>query len=149
MFDQVLKFMILLFLGLQATICLADGLTVSVAELKAKSAQKLSKEELDALVPDSTFRNETESSNRSWTHYKDGTLAAFGQKKPGQGSTYPASAHGKWRVTDDGKLCVEVEWPVIATEKWCLIVSKLEDYYVGVRNDVDDAVKGYKFALKK
>lgn len=145
---KMLQATLFILLGVWAVNCRADELTVTVGELKTKAAQKLSKEDLEALIPGSSLRGETVRSNRSWKHEKDGKLEASGQRKPGQGSTRSVMGTGTWKVSDGGRLCVDIDWPT-EKEKWCRLIYKLDDYYVGVKDDTDDAVKGDKFTLKK
>jgi hypothetical protein len=145
---KILQAALLALLGAWAVNCIADDLTVTVGELKAKSAEKLSKADLDALIPGASYRGETVRSYRSWAFEKDGTLVASGQRKPGQGTTSNAMGRGSWQVSDGGRLCVDIDWPR-DKEKWCRFVYHLGDYYVGVKDDKDDAIAGDKFTLKK
>jgi hypothetical protein len=130
-----------------STLALADEMTL--ADVKAKGANKLSAEDLKGLLPGATNRSETERASRSWNHGADGKLMAFAQGKAGASQGRGNSGPGTWRVTDDGKYCVEVAWKQISDEKWCRVVYKLGDSYYGFSDDTNETAKGYAFTLSK
>jgi uncharacterized protein YdeI (BOF family) len=126
---------------------LADEMTL--ADAKAKGASKLSADDLKGLLPGATNRSETERASRSWNHGADGKLQATAQGKAGTSAGRATSAFGTWRVTDDGKYCVEVAWKQVSDEKWCRVVYKVGDSYYGFSDDSNESAKGHPFTLSK
>jgi hypothetical protein len=130
-----------------SAVTLADEMTL--ADAKAKAASKLSADDLKSLLPGATNRSETERNNRSWNHGADGKLQATAQGKAGSSAGRATSAFGTWRVSDDGKYCVEVAWKQVSDEKWCRVVYKLGDSYYGFSDDSNESAKGHAFTLSK
>jgi hypothetical protein len=133
---------------------------MTLAAAKKNGAQKLTKEQLAELLPKATFRAEIGSSRRSWLHAADGTLTgdmtSTGTPK-GAGGRGGASksmgmsggqGSGTWRVTGDGRYCVEIAWSK-NTEKWCRVLYRLGDDYFGFKDDTDDSVLDRKLVLEK
>lgn len=132
---------------------------MTLAAVKKNGAQKLTKEQLAELLPKATFRTESQGSNRSWLHGADGTLAGditmSGVPKSGGGRGGArgqmgrgGQASGTWRVTGDGKYCVEIAWSQ-NTEKWCRVLYRLGNDYFGFRDDTDESVLDRTLVLEK
>ncbi len=138
---------VLFFLAFGA---LAEDFITTIGEVKAKGGQKLSKGDLDALIPGTSMGSETEKVTRTWLHEKGGKLVGSFNPKPGAGNQNikNTTGLGAWKVSDDGRLCVEIEWPR-SSEKWCRLVYKVGSGYVGFGNDTEDDAKGHRFTLRK
>ncbi len=103
---------------------------------------KLSKEELQALLPNTEVMHVSKAGSvRRWKNEPDGafvastTNAKYGSVLGTQGG----SARGTWRINDEGKYCVQIDWKREA-EDWCAWLVKAADgsYYL---NRVDPARK--------
>ncbi len=132
----------------------------TLASAKKDGAQKLTREQLVELLPKATFRTEKAKSQRSWLHAADGTLTgdmtSTGGPK-GAGGRGGASksmgmgggqGSGTWRVTGDGRYCVEITWSK-STEKWCRVLYRLGNDYFGFKDDTDESVLDRKLVLEK
>jgi len=49
----------------------------------------------------------------------------------------PLVAEGKWRITDEGRFCVRIEWPGYDPEDWCRLIVKSGGKYFAVDSDQD------------
>jgi hypothetical protein len=114
----------------------AEEMTLDAA--RKAGGQKLTREELASVLPKLTLRAESERAQRTWYHNADGSLRATATAKAGRGSGAPTKAEGMWRVSQDGKYCVEVQWT--APEKWCRMLYKVGNEYFGFRDDNDATV---------
>jgi hypothetical protein len=103
---------------------------------------RLSKDELTALVTnaETSYLNRSGSLHR-WRNDPGGNfVVSTDSKKHGSVMGMKASsAPGTWRISDEGKYCVQIEWRR-EREDWCAYVVKGEDgaYYL---NKVDPARK--------
>ena len=116
---------------------LADSLKTS--ELEEKGAAKLSKGELQSLLPGAKVRSVAPStgSTRTWENTADGKFYASSDNRGALGGKQGlAQARGEWRLSDDGKYCVEIDWGR-SPEKWCRTMYKLGDKYYGAGKDKD------------
>lgn len=89
-------------------------------------AAKLTAEELKALLPGTKVTHHSkEGSLRRWTNNSDGNfVASSDNKKFGSAlGTSSRSAPGTWRVSDEGKYCIAIEWGRVS-ENWCAFVLK-------------------------
>jgi hypothetical protein len=90
---------------------------------------KLSRDELQSFIPGTKVHHVIQSgSSRTWTNEPDGKFVASTDGKKysmtGEGST----GHGSWRISDDGKYCIEIDWKR-DSEKWCSFVWRTEKGY--------------------
>ena len=105
----------------------------SLGDVKAKGGVQLDVRELRDLMPGAKVVSRTQAgSTRSWQNRPDGTFTATsdGRGQSGGRNTY-ASGEGTWRVTDDGKWCVTIQWPR-SPDNWCRYMFRLDDKYYGV-----------------
>ncbi len=114
------------------TLLVAGSLnTVAVAD---DAAVKMTKDELLAFLPGTNVTHVNKGgSTRRWTNDPDGTLAAStDNKKYGSGMGVRIhTSRGTWKVSDDGKYCIDIDWKREA-EKWCYSVLKAADgYFLG------------------
>lgn len=122
-------------------------LVVAVVVLVAASpvladgaAAKMSKEELLAFLPGTEVVYTTRAGSlHRWNNAPDGKFVASTDNRKYGGATglHGGTAPGTWRVDDDGKYCVQIDWSR-ELEKWCAYIIKADDgaYYL---NSVDPA----------
>jgi hypothetical protein len=135
---------------LAATVATADAPAL-LGDLDALNAQKLSKEQLDQLIPGAKMKRIVASSGSTnfWTNDADGSFVASSDNKSGIGTSVTnrtgTTAAGKWHVSPDGRYCVTIEWKRVATEDWCRYVFKTSDGYYLSKSDNNRAEKVHKF----
>jgi hypothetical protein len=107
--------------------------------LAQDSAVKMTKEELLAFLPGTKVTHTSKAGSlRRWTNEPDGKFVAssdnkkYGSAIGSQGGSHP----GTWKINDEGKYCIEIEWKRL-TENWCAYVLKSSDgaYYLNVADD--------------
>ena len=59
------------------------------------------------------------------------------------------TARGKWRISDDGRYCVFIEWRGIPNEEWCRYILQTNDGYYGVNSDSVATARVFKMDIKK
>ena len=113
----------------------ALGCIWAISALAQDAPVKMSREELLAFLPGLKVTHVSSGgSERHWTNEPDGTLYANSNNKTfgsGAGSRTVGQA-GTWKVNDEGKYCVDIDWKQLA-EKWCANILKGEGdtYYLG------------------
>lgn len=118
------------------------GSLVAMSALAQDSAVKMTRDELLSFLPGTKVTHiSSGGSERHWTNEPDGSLYATTNNK-NYGSATGSQATGKagrWKVSDEGKYCVEIDWKR-ASEDWCASVLKGvgDAYYL---NKVDDKHK--------
>ena len=122
---------------------------VTPAWLKEKGAKLLTKADLDALLPGSSFQDESDTYQNRYQNKADGSLATSHTPRIGGGAQNPAfSAVGSWRASDQGQYCVDFKTFRGTETKYCMNVWALDkDYYVTFGR-ADDA-KGRKAGFSK
>jgi len=102
------------------------GSAVALCALAQESAVKMSREELQAFLPGTKVTHvNSGGSERHWTNEPDGTLYATTNNKAivsPTGSLVTGQA-GTWKVSDDGKYCIDIDWKKVS-EKWCSTILK-------------------------
>lgn len=102
------------------------GGAVALSALAQESAVKMSREELQAFLPGTKVTHvNSGGSERHWTNEPDGTLYATTNNKAivsPTGSLVTGQA-GTWKVSDDGKYCIDIDWKKVS-EKWCSTILK-------------------------
>jgi hypothetical protein len=127
---------------------LAGAQVTSLADVKAKNGVQLSAEELKQLMPGAKVVSRTQAgSTRTWTNGADGTFVASTDGRGFSGKTNYATAQGTWRVADNGRLCVKINWTVSADD-WCRVMFKVGDKYYGVGR-LDDNAPASEFEISK
>jgi len=125
-------------LGASAVALAQESSQLKLRDLLAKGAKQLSAEEVQQILPGAKVTSiSARGVIRRWENNADGKFVAYGLDPT---TTTPLLRNfqglGNWRIGDNGKYCVTVDWPK-ATEKWCRILFKLDEKYYGV-NSVDD-----------
>jgi len=106
----------------------------TLGDLDPKDRVTLSREELVRLLPGARLKRfSARGSPQDWTNRANGTLTATSE----YGGKIPLVAEGKWRITDEGRFCVRIEWPGYDPEDWCRLIVKSGGKYFAVDSDQD------------
>ncbi|MBI4995706.1 MAG: DUF995 domain-containing protein [Rhodocyclales bacterium] len=149
-FQSAIRFVLAVSVCFAATSALADAPAV-FGDLDPLSPEKLSKEQLDQLLPGAKMSrvSATTGSTHYWTNDADGNTTVSSDNKSGIGQTLMnrtgVTAPGKWHISPDGRYCVTIEWKKIPTEDWCRYVFKTSDGYYLSKTDQNRAEKVYRF----
>jgi hypothetical protein len=128
---------------------------VVLGDLEPLSPQKLSKEQLEQLMPGAKMSRVSAStgSTHFWTNGTDGSFVVSTDDRSRLGSNSLAGAAsgsttpGKWHVSPDGRYCVTIEWRKVPTEDWCRYVFKTsEGHFISV-SDKDRAAKVFRLSI--
>ena len=122
---------------------------VTLGDLKAKGAVKLTHEELAALLPGAKVVNfASTGSRRTWTNETSGTFAASSSNARSVGR--PGSGTGTWSLAENARYCVELSWSgAAAPEKWCRSIYRVGDQFYGVSSDTNLTVAAYLTEFNK
>lgn len=125
-----------------------DSTKLKLNDLKAQGAIQLTKEELQALLPNAKVKSMSGGgSTRYWENSPDGKLVASSDTR-GQVGTKPSQAHGEWSIADNGTFCVQLEWKR-STEQWCRYIFRVGDSYFGVKSIADGESPAYEFSFSR
>lgn len=99
----------------------------------------MSREELLAFLPGTMVTHVNRSGSlRRWTNEADGKFIAStdGKKHGNVLGSGASSAPGTWRVSDEGRYCIQIDWKR-DDEKWCSSIVKGPDgsFYLGKVED--------------
>ena len=120
-----------------------------VSSALADDAQKLSKEDLMQVVPDSkVLSTSPRGFVRRWTNDPSGNFAANWETPP-QARHATGNAQGTWKVNDKGQYCVHIEWEHLQTEGWCAFLQKTADGKYGIAGDEHSTWIPTTFELSK
>ena len=115
------------------------GSLFAISAFAQDGAVKMTRDELLSFLPGTKVTHfSSGGSERHWTNEPDGNLYATTNNKTygsATGSRTTGQA-GKWKVSDEGKYCVEIDWKR-ASEDWCASVLKGEGdtYYLNKADD--------------
>lgn len=122
---------------------------LTLGDLKANNAQQLSRSDLQSLVPEaSVISTAGTNSTRRWTNEKGGTFVASSTNAGAIGAGKSVSGRGTWSINDEGRYCVEIDWPR-TNEKWCRAIFQKGDAYYGVSSLKSDTAPAYRFEITK
>jgi hypothetical protein len=97
----------------------------------------LTRDQLLALLPGSTMlRTNTSGALRQWVNKPDGTLTVYWGGGGFHGGAHSASGH--WNVTDEGRLCLQIDWDDVP-ENWCRFIETTADGKYQPIADIADA----------
>jgi hypothetical protein len=125
---------------------------MSMDELKAKNAKKLSKEELEQLMPGATVHRWTEAGvELYWNNAPDGKFRAnervTGTMGAGRRHT---GGPGSWKISEDGRYCVDIDWDLHGNEKWCRDIYQVDSgYYMHKKGKSDTGGKAILLKIEK
>ena len=115
---------------------LASGQMISVFDdLAPLNPRTLSKDELKQLLPGARMTRTSPRGNvHTWTNEADGRFTARSDNRAISGRGASSTAEGTWRIADDGRYCVTIEWQQgLDTEKWCRFIVATGDGYYAVK----------------
>ena len=115
---------------------LASGQTISVFnDLAPLSPRTLSKDELEQLLPGARMsRASTRGNTATWINEANGRFTVRSDDRAISGRGASSKAEGSWRITDDGRYCVTIEWQHGKDpETWCRFVLATGDGYYAVK----------------
>lgn len=128
---------------------------IAAADLTLKDIQsqhgiQLSAEELQQLLPGADVVNYFQESVRRWNNKAGGKFVASSDLRRHVGLLGKSStAHGTWRIGEDGTYCVTLEWPK-RSENWCRYIYKVGDKYYGVNSNAGGtAAPAHPFEFSK
>lgn len=119
-----------------------------VRDLEGLSPVTLSKEELQALLPNAKMSRTVASGNEHiWTNEPGGKFVTSTTNRARGGK--PTSVAGTWQISDDGRYCILIEWRTVDTEEWCRFLIKTTDGYYATKSPKAGTEKVYKFDISK
>lgn len=117
-------------------------------DLDALSPTPLSKQDLEALLPEAHVQRVIANGNTHiWKNDSDGTFIISSDNRAT--TNHVGRAPGKWNITDDGRYCVLIEWRNGTSEDWCRHVIKTTEGYYLVRSVKGPTEKVYKIEFSK
>jgi hypothetical protein len=132
---------------------LADSPAV-FGDLDPLNPQKMSKEQLDQLLPGAKMSRVVPStgSTHIWTNDADGTFIVSTDNKSGMNSSITNRSHGvtapgKWHISPDARYCITVEWKRSPTEDWCRYIFKTSGGYFMTKTESNRAEKVYRIDI--
>jgi hypothetical protein len=134
-------------LGWVITTAPVSAVEMTLGEVKAQNAHKLSKDELTALLPGSRFTQRYPNSYNYWDHNPDGTLV--GRLNP-RDAQYDRPRRGNWSVGNNGTYCVD--WRGMTADdvqKFCAFVYRVGDNYFRYGAKAADSKRAISFTLEK
>jgi Protein of unknown function (DUF995) len=121
---------------------------VVVRDLEALSPVTLTKDELQALLPNAKMgRTAANGNEHLWTNETGGRFIISTNNRARMGK--PTTAPGTWQISDDGRYCVLIEWRGVDTEEWCRFIVKTSDGYYAARSTKTGTEKVYKLDISK
>ena len=133
--------------ALIGTAVCADNMVLG--DLESKSPKKLSKEEVTELMTGAKVSRVSDRGNTHlWSNDAGGSFlvsSAGGTGDFGRAVT----ARGKWKISDDGRYCVLIEWRGLPNEEWCRYILQTTDGYYGVSSDSVATARVFKMDIKK
>jgi len=116
-------------------------------DLESKQPAKLSKDELQQLLPGAKMSSTNSRGNtRAWANDPDGTFTSSNDNHASSHGR-PSYGQGKWRISDDGRYCVVIDWQRADTEQWCRFIIRTTDGYYAARSDKGGAEKVHKLTI--
>lgn len=135
-------------LGWVITMASVSAAEMTLGEVKAQNAPKLSKDELSALLPGSRFTQWYPNSYNYWDHNPDGTLVGTFIYRLDRRLDLPRK--GNWSVGANGTYCVD--WRGMTADdvqKFCAFVYKVGDNYFRYGAKAADSARAISFTLEK
>ena len=127
---------------------LADAQTLTVGEIKTKGAVQLSSEDLKQLLPGAKVMSKLpDGTTRRWENKPNGTLVASSDAAGmGGGRAYRVQGSGTWKIDDNGRFCVAIQWNT-KSEDVCRFILKADGKYYGAfKLDASTAASEFEFS---
>ena len=136
-----------------ATLLLASGAAfaqkaATLADLDAATRTTLGKDDLLQLLPGATMRRtNVQGSVQAWTNDAGGSFVVSSDNRGTQG--HNSTAKGSWKISDDGRYCVVIEWNRNPTEDWCRVIMKVGESYYAAKSDKNETDRVYRLEISK
>jgi uncharacterized protein DUF995 len=129
----------------------AENAALTLADISAKKAVQVTREELQALLPGAKVVNiAATGSTRKWVNEVDGKFIASSDNRASTAASgKPGSAKGKWEIGSEGTYCVSLEWSRFSTESWCRYLFKDGSEFWGARSLTDPKAEATRFTFSK
>ena len=124
--------------------------SMSVGDVKAKNAKRLSKDELIKLLTGHDYLSTGPSYQQRWTLDPDGTTKGANTPKVVSVMQQPAGGEAKWSVNDQGEFCLDGKWYFrqVYEVKFCHQVYEFGDGYYRFSPKAADSSPAYFFQVK-
>ena len=146
--------MMLVAMGVLCGVASAQPQQLVLRDLEGKSLRTLSKDEVTQLMTGAKMARISQRGNQHyWTNDAGGSFVASSDNR-GAGAAVrsqgrPATARGKWHISDDGRYCLLIEWTGVPTEEWCRFVLHTSDGYYMTKSTSVGTENVYKFEITK
>jgi len=116
-------------------------------DLDPLSPQLVTKQELDALMPNAKMSRTIANGNlHLWKNGTDGTFIVSSDNRAT--NRVPATGQGKWHIANDGRYCILIQWRT-SSEEWCRFILKTTDGYYATKSLQLGTEKVYKLDIKQ
>ena len=108
----------------------------------------LAKDELTQLLPGAKMRRYTVQGNaQAWSNDAGGSFVISSDNRGTQGMN--STANGIWKISDDGRYCLTIEWKRNPTEDWCRLIVKAGGSYYMSRSDKVETERVYLVEISR
>ena len=146
-FSTATLHVLLASIALIGTAVRADNMVLG--DLESKSPKKLSKEEVTELMTGAKVSRVSDRGNTHlWSNDAGGSFLVSSAGGTGDFGR-PVTARGKWKISDEGRYCVLIEWRGLPNEEWCRYILQTTDGYYGVSSDSVATARVFKMDIKK
>lgn len=122
---------------------------LTLSDLVAKGASRLSKSDLQSLLPGVKVESKgLGGSTKYWENSVDGKFTASTDTRGKTLTAKPSIGQGTWHIADEGAYCVRIEWKK-HVEEWCRYVFKDGDQYYGVNSLDRQDTPAHELAFSK
>lgn len=105
-----------------------------LGDLPAQDRVTLGKDELNQLLPGAKMRRvNNQGSFQAWSNDPSGSFVVSSDNRGTQGNN--STANGSWKISDDGRYCLTIEWKRNPLEDWCRLIVKAGGNYYVTRSD--------------
>ena len=120
-----------------------------LGDLESKNPKKLSKDEVTELMTGAKISRVSDRGNTHlWSNDAGGSFLVSSAGGTGDFGR-PVTARGKWKISDEGRYCVLIEWRGVPNEEWCRYILQTTDGYYGVSSDSVATARVFKMDIKK
>ena len=122
---------VLALLGTWPMAASAQETFTTLGELQSRSPTVLTRVELLALLPGAAMaRVNDKGSTHHWTNEPGGEMVVSSDNRGRSG--HASTARAAWRVSEDGRYCLKVEWKRGEVEDSCRLIVKAGDEHYAV-----------------
>jgi len=119
-----------------------------LGDLAAQDRVTLGKDELTQLLPGAKMRRyNAQGSAQAWSNDSGGSFVISSDNRGTQGVN--STATGSWKISDDGRYCLTIEWKRNPTEDWCRLIVKAGGNYYVTRSDKVETERVYLVEISR